>query len=1381
MTMTHNALTIRPPQSAARAVALGAGLLLLAALPPRARAAAAPLARLDFVSGEASNMRIVGDRPPTVRFDGGEAAELSRGRVAMPISWPADLPNPTFPGGVGEAGAAPEDPKSSLVVLDLDQKALGLSGPTALAFLVRVYDVAEGNSRNSNTTFSWHSNDPKRPTGTGKFSTCGSPYAADLLYRPRWLTKTVVASGIVLDDAVEGGDLKLQADSRVLISSIEAYALPASTLDPAVSRRAEGLISYPRHRAPESILDLWVKDLSDAMVQQAAAYAAWVDAEDQLKALKRHSEAGRGGASRTVGRLTRQAEALREEVYEAALRADAFFYQGKAALVRQNAAEYERLLGAMRDSLAVIPERAAVLECETREARAELRARTPSAALPAAAAGAGPVQPAGGRPSPADRIIFTTFANSPWDYWDPFNGFGRFLAYYGMDIKGYLLGGPQLTEAGALAPASIGHMLARIADERSRGFDVAVGVGHHDKHLTSPSFPQWLRKRAGKQSLDDVTAEGKPLPGKMDMWNPLVREYVRNVCTAFAHEITPNPHVHPWFYWGEPLCGTGYSVFARQAFREYLAERYGDVAALNAAWGAEYASLEDVAPPPPPGAELRTRAAGLTYEFENFRRESFCKWWQGIRAALRKGHPEARLWLEGWGRYDYLLRHGMDQLGLFEASDISSSHTGSMGQDAQRPWQLALSKYSGTPQVDGEINIYGPYYNGFANLEQLRAAAECHVLMQCWYGVRQFMFWGGQFTMRRVYSYGGPCPYNSSHLAPISPSGLAVRTVRKKADLYNDIIRTTSPVEPEVGILYSSTSFVNSWPYNEVEHETYPLHGFLFQADCGYRIVHEDAIADGREDLHSLRVLLAPWAAWLKPEAAQQILAWIENGGVLVSSGPIAAFDPIGRPLNTILEPCLGKVTVTYAGHERRENNRLSDASLAFLREIGDLCTTHFGGWTWDIARPEPRPEARALLAFANGDPAVFEAPLGYGKAVIATGPLGKNGMRRLIMHEIEQRVMPLVRKGRDDGFHVLPRADARSNLYLGVFNQDVSEAITDTLVVRGAFPQVSEISLDGVWPVPAEVRDGATEITLTLAPGEAAVLRLGSLFAARRTPRDLQARTAPASDPGSPSLGEIEAIRAEVERSNAPPRLKGERLALLLAAERHLSAGYYERAGRLAAQARELRELPEIVSFPEDHARASRCAKAVVVDGQAGEWKGVPRYAVRNSADSGGEFAFQWSDEFLYVLAVVRDPALKDPEEKGGDYNWIWAYDGVLLVLNAAHTAPLTAGGALYDAKYRAAQTALLVSISGRKYANSACGFSAAPVRSAVGKLEGGYVMELAVPMRDVMLPPLPDAEVGFEFKIVNNGRRMGFARFSDREDWSSDPLVFARLLLAP
>jgi hypothetical protein len=418
-------------------------------------------------------------------------------------------------------------------------------------------------------------------------------------------------------------------------------------------------------------------------------------------------------------------------------------------------------------------------------------------------------------------------------------------------------------------------------------------------------------------------------------------------------------------------------------------------------------------------------------------------------------------------------------------------------------------------------------------------------------------------------------------------------------------------------------------------------------------------------------------------------------------------------------------------------------------------------------------------LKLKDGTPVVYEAPVGYGKVIVATGPLGKNGLRRLVLNEIEHRVIPLVRQGCDDGFHVLPRTDSQGHLFLGVFNQNVDQTLTDTLLVDGHYPQVVERSLSGDWPVPTEIRGPRTALTLRLAPGEGTVLALGSLRTADRHPRDPQSAVTP-EPPLTPwSDGEVSQAEQQIARKRLTPPAKAEALALLAAARRHGSFGYYERAQRLLRQAMATTEPGRFVSFPEDGVPAVQTQAPVKVDGQADEWRAVRRAAVKSRPEAGGEFAFQWDEENLYVLAVVRDAHLKRIEEQGGDFNWIWGYDGILLVLNPANTAPLTVGGALYDARYRAAQTALLVSITGRKYANSAAGFSAAAVRSAVQEVEGGYVMEVSVPLREVMAPPVAGADLGFEFKIVDDGSEMGFARFADREGWQFDPLLFARLRL--
>jgi hypothetical protein len=421
----------------------------------------------------------------------------------------------------------------------------------------------------------------------------------------------------------------------------------------------------------------------------------------------------------------------------------------------------------------------------------------------------------------------------------------------------------------------------------------------------------------------------------------------------------------------------------------------------------------------------------------------------------------------------------------------------------------------------------------------------------------------------------------------------------------------------------------------------------------------------------------------------------------------------------------------------------------------------------------------KVLLALADGTPAMYEVPIGKGKLIVATGPIGKNGLRQWAMREVEQRVTPLVRKVRDDGFHVLPRMDIHGRLYLGVFNKNVRERITDTLYVDGSYEQVVEKTLLGDWPVPTRMEHRRAAIDLTLAPGEATVLSLGTPLPPIRRMRDLEHGAIPEEPLLAWSADEFARVKGQIPGKRLEPSARAEAEALLLGAERQASMGYSDRARQLLDRASHISKPASFFTPKESVATAHRTKAPITIDGLASEWRNVPRYAVRGIGDEGGEFALQWDDKHLYVLVVSRDNDLRKEEEKGSDVNWIWNYDGLNLVLNTANTAPPTTGGALYDSKFRPTQTVLQVSITGRKYADNTGVFSAAAVRSTVKEIPGGYVMEVAIPLRDVMLPPIAGANVGMELRIINDGRQMGFGEFSSREYWAVDPLHFARLKL--
>src|ERR1041385_717051 len=75
-----------------------AAISCLAASSHSAVAAQEPIAWMDFATGATKNLKVIGDLPPVVTFDGHRLLEMSVGKVSMQMEWPADMPNPGLPG-----------------------------------------------------------------------------------------------------------------------------------------------------------------------------------------------------------------------------------------------------------------------------------------------------------------------------------------------------------------------------------------------------------------------------------------------------------------------------------------------------------------------------------------------------------------------------------------------------------------------------------------------------------------------------------------------------------------------------------------------------------------------------------------------------------------------------------------------------------------------------------------------------------------------------------------------------------------------------------------------------------------------------------------------------------------------------------------------------------------------------------------------------------------------------------------------------------------------------------------------------------------------------------------------------------------------------------
>lgn len=399
-----------------------------------------------------------------------------------------------------------------------------------------------------------------------------------------------------------------------------------------------------------------------------------------------------------------------------------------------------------------------------------------------------------------------------------------------------------------------------------------------------------------------------------------------------------------------------FSPRTRDMWRTFMAERYGDIAELNALTGGALAGFDALELPrgdmPP----------AIRRDYLAFRRH----WVQSYLAIKRKlieaAFPDRFIIDEAWqfGDHDMISRRFEDVWGGFQRDDIAQ-FSGVAGDHERRPF-LFRSLYPvgfGTRLSDGLESLYRDYlwlhFNNPGNLARYFYTMQTdgyfdHQLG--WQGILNFYL-----TNRLLYQLG-------------------------------PTVANTTPCPQRIGMVLPRATFDAGSETPEIYFDYMGWDWMLQAAKLPYTRVDEHRIRDGALAGMGLDLLILPDARVLDDDVAAAIEEWVLAGGTLLASPLPGAEDALGRPRTRHLPGGLFGV---------EPGDPVSEAVLDTPLTISIPRGTHSGGWPLNTDRRPPfqtlmpvADDVEVLARYASGAAAITRRAAGRGMAVAMGYPFGR-------------------------------------------------------------------------------------------------------------------------------------------------------------------------------------------------------------------------------------------------------------------------------------------------------------------------------------------------------------------------------------------------------
>lgn len=313
------------------------------------------------------------------------------------------------------------------------------------------------------------------------------------------------------------------------------------------------------------------------------------------------------------------------------------------------------------------------------------------------------------------------------------------------------------------------------------------------------------------------------------------------------------------------------------AYRKYLREQYGNIAALNTSWGSHYASFDEVQlSKPDDNDEAEALRAGnfpRWFDRQAYQSYNFCKLCERFGKGFRRLDPESRCGFEGAGTFG----HADDLDGFVRANTFWSPYPGTADEVVRSiaPRDFPRANWMGyTKDADSLLEKYWRM-----------------ITRGC-----DSVWWWRWDALGRFHGWLAP------NLDPFPAVKEILRDTQIVRDGLGDLLLSSAMQTDGVGILFSHASAYAakvqvSPSYGTYEANHTALHSALRELGLNFLYFTDRQMRLGEVDLGKFKVILLPMTQTLGAPEAEMLRAYVRNGGVLIADVRPAIYDGHVKPL----------------------------------------------------------------------------------------------------------------------------------------------------------------------------------------------------------------------------------------------------------------------------------------------------------------------------------------------------------------------------------------------------------------------------------------------------------------------------------------------------